>query len=818
MMKKTSEFKNIEKDLAKMLRPARYIGEEIGIPDKDFANAELRFAICYPDLYEIGMSNLGIKILYDKINALDFASCERVFSVWDDMEAYLRSHNYSLYSLETKTPIGQFDVLGISLQYELLLTNVLNIIDLSKIPVLRKDRRETDPIVLCGGPVASSPAPFSPFADLFCIGEGEDALVSMLTELRKCRNEHLSRSETLKRLGALDGFYSPDYTHKPVYRQIYSGFAADKGLVNHLIPNIEVVQNKMTIEIMRGCPNKCRFCQAGIGYKPCREKNISTIINAIDYGIERLGVKEVTLSSLSSGDYSRIEDLAEIFMNRYSKRNISFSLPSLKVETFNKELLTKMSSVRKSGLTFAIEAGSEKGHRSINKIIETDKIYEIIGYAMNNGWRLMKFYFMIGLPFLENEVDDIITFIDNIRSRFPKLEIHANFATFIPKPHTPYQYCRQMTIEESRAVYERLYAYYKKTRVQIRKHDPEVTLIEGIIARGDENVGMAIYEVFKSGVRFDGWREHFNINNYTEAFAKYGITHERYLTGKNDFWSYINVGVSEEYLNKEYEKAAKFETTDSCKLACDPECDICNAAHHSNEASKTEDLSAYMEEYVPPVRVKRDDKKNIYIMEYAKHGLMKFVGNLDMMEYFKTLFDRSGIDIIYTQGFNPHQKLQFSQALPLGVESECEIIEFSSLIDYDPAQLLDTLRRYQHPDMPLLRIRQVIKSPRLVDSVRYCVYRVTFDPKDADKVRDKADQVINGLPYSLPKKDKIVTGLYKDMLHEITVHKDCLIAKEAQIPLKPKFTDTMEGLLGDMVQSIIKIEMLLENGLPLFEI
>ena len=817
-MTKTSEFSKIEKDLAKMLRPARYIGEEIGIPNKDFANAELRFAICYPDVYEIGMSNQGIKILYDKINELNFASCERVFSPWLDMEKYLREHDYSLFSLETKTPIGQFDVLGISLQYELLFTNVLNIISLSKIPMFRKDRRETDPIVLCGGPVASSPAPYTPFADLFCIGEGEEALVNLLTELRKCRMKDMSRQETLQHLGQLDGFYSPDYTHKPVYRQVYGGFSADKGLNHYIIPNIELVQNKMTVEIMRGCPNKCRFCQAGITYKPCREKNISTIIDIIDRGIESLGTKEVTLSSLSSGDYSRIEDLAEIFMNRYSKRNISFSLPSLKVETFNKELLTKMSSIRKSGLTFAIEAGSDKGQKSINKIIEIDKIYDIIAYAMQHGWRQVKFYFMLGLPFIENETDDIIDFLDKVRTRFPKLEIHANFATFIPKPHTPYQFCRQLTIEESREMLTRLENYYRKTKVWIKKHDPETTFIEGIVARGDENVGMAMYEIFQNGVRFDGWKEQFDFNNYTEVFAKYGITHERYLTGKNDFWTYINMNVSEEYLQNEYEKAKSFQTTASCKIACDPNCDICTKEHHSNEASKTEDLSAYQEEYIPPVRAKRDDKKYIYLVEFAKRGLMKFVGHIDMMtSYFKCLFDRSGIDIIYTQGFNPHIKMQFSQALPLGVESECELVEFSSLTDYEPSELLKILQQYQHPDMPFLNIRRITTYPSLIDIVSHCIYNVTFDPKNIDTVMRLIDDVRNGLTYELPKKDRIVSGVYRDILANIEINKDSLTIKEAQIPNKPKFTDTMEGLFGDKFERIIKMAMLDETGKKVFD-
>ncbi len=813
-----SEFNQIEKDLKNFMRPARYIGQEIGTPNKDFAGANLRFAICYPDVYEIGMSNLGIKILYDKINALDFASCERVFAPWTDFEAYLREHDFSLFSLETKTPINKFDVLGISLQYELLFTNVLNVISVSKIPIFRKDRTESDPIVLCGGMVSSTPAPFAPFADLFCIGEGEEALVEFLKELKICKESGLSRSDTLRRLSELEGFYSPDYSTKPVHRQIYGGFAGDKGLSSYLIPNIEIVQNKLVVEIMRGCPNKCRFCQAGIEYKPCREKNISTIIDSIDYGIKQLGVKEVTLSSLSSGDYSRIEDLAEIFINRYSKDNISFSLPSLKVETFNKDLLSKMSLIRKSGLTFAIEAGSAKGQLSINKIIELDKIYAITDYAVQNGWRLMKFYFMIGLPFIENETADIIGFLDDIRSRYPRLDIHANVATFIPKAHTPYQNCRMMTIEESKANFEILQNHFRKTRVCIKTHDPETSFIEGIIARGDENVGMAMYEIFQNGIRFDGWKDHFDINNYTAVFEKYGITHERYLTGKNNFWSMIDVGVSQDYFQKEADKAQNFQTTDSCKLACDPACDICSAQAHSCEADKTEDLSKYKQEFVAPKRITNIEKRYFFVIQYIKTGLRKFVGHIDLTTYFKCLFDRAGIDIIYTQGFNPHQRLQFSQALSLGVESECELIEFGTLTDYAPEHLLEILQKYQHEDIKLLKIKKLPKSPSITTAIAYCDYRVEFDDFDTNNIQRIIDKIFNeDLAYSLPKKDKTVTGLYKDIIDKIDIQPNHLIATEIVAEGKPKFNLALEALFGTALSKIVKIKMYTKDRRDVFD-
>jgi radical SAM-linked protein len=329
---------------------------------------------------------------------------------------------------------------------------------------------------------------------------------------------------------------------------------------------------------------------------------------------------------------------------------------------------------------------------------------------------------------------------------------------------------------------------------------------------------MAMYEIFKNGVRFDGWKDQFDINNYTDVFAKYGITHERYLTGKNNFWSMIDVGVSGDYFKKEAEKAQHFETTDSCKLACDPACDICTDKCHSNEADKTEDLSKYKQEFIAPTRITNAEKRYFFVIQYIKTGLRKFVGHIDLTTYFKCLFDRAGIDIIYTQGFNPHQRLQFSQALSLGVESECELIEFGTLTDYEPQALLEILQKYQHEDIKLLKIKKLQKSPSITTAIAYCDYRVELDNLAAEQVQTVIDKIYKeDLAYSLPKKDKVVTGLYKDIVYKIEIKADHLIATEIVAEGKPKFNLALEALFGTTLAKIVKIKMYTADWINVFD-
>lgn len=733
-------FKQIEKYLTEIEKPGRYIGNEAGIPNKNFIGSEIRMAISYPDVYEVGMSNYGIKILYDVVNKLPFASCERVFSAWSDFEELLKKLNLPLFSLETKTPLNEFDVVGVSIQYELLFSNFLALLQSGKIPPKRADRNDNDPIVIIGGPASVNPVPYSPFIDLSCVGEGEEVLVNLLTKLRELKKEKRSRKEILKELAKIDGIYSPDFTTEPVKRQVYMGFVNDTGPDTVIIPNIDIVQNKLNVEIMRGCPNKCRFCQAGVIYKPFREKNTSTVMKSVEKGLKLSGVNEVTFTSLSSGDYSQILPLTAYFNDKYKSKKISVSLPSLKVESFDTGILDRISEVRKSGLTFAIESGSCDGQFSLNKRVDLEKIYQILDAAVAKGWRLVKFYFMIGLPDEGNDVENIEKFVDSVLARYKRLKINLNVATFVPKPHTPYQDVPQLPYEEAVSRIQALRDYYRKSRVAVKAHEPEISYIEGFISRGDEKVGLAVYEAFRRGARFDGWTEKFDFQRYVDIFNEAGITAKDYMNGgRSHVWKMIDCLPSNAFLQKERELSLRHEESKLCNQGCDENCKICG-----NGISKRKAVDDYKYEKCDET-AKKTDERFRYFLEFTKSGLSRFLSHKDLMRHFETLFRIGDINLLMSEGFNPHPRFQFSSALSLGIESQCEILEFFTAEEYSTEELEKRLNaislqseRRSHADLQITRIRKCInvKKASLFNNLAQTEYLLSYDKKIAKQINE----------------------------------------------------------------------------------
>lgn len=733
-------FKQIEKYLTEIEKPGRYIGNEAGIPNKNFIGSEIRMAISYPDVYEVGMSNYGIKILYDVVNKLPFASCERVFSAWSDFEELLKKLNLPLFSLETKTPLNEFDVVGVSIQYELLFSNFLALLQFGKIPPKRADRNDNDPIVIIGGPASVNPVPYSPFIDLSCVGEGEEVLVNLLTKLRELKEEKRSRKEILKELAKIDGIYSPDFTTEPVKRQVYMGFVNDTGPDTVIIPNIDIVQNKLNVEIMRGCPNKCRFCQAGVIYKPFREKNTSTVMKSVEKGLKLSGVNEVTFTSLSSGDYSQILPLTAYFNDKYKSKKISVSLPSLKVESFDTGILDRISEVRKSGLTFAIESGSCDGQFSLNKRVDLEKIYQILDAAVAKGWRLVKFYFMIGLPDEGNDVENIEKFVDSVLARYKRLKINLNVATFVPKPHTPYQDVPQLPYEEAVSRIQALRDYYRKSRVAVKAHEPEISYIEGFISRGDEKVGLAVYEAFRRGARFDGWTEKFDFQRYVDIFNEAGITAKDYMNGgRSHVWKMIDCLPSNAFLQKERELSLRHEESKLCNQGCDENCKICG-----NGISKRKAVDDYKYEKCDET-AKKTDERFRYFLEFTKSGLSRFLSHKDLMRHFETLFRIGDINLLMSEGFNPHPRFQFSSALSLGIESQCEILEFFTAEEYSTEELEKRLNgislqseRKNHADLQITRIRKCVnvKKASLFNNLAQTEYLLSYDKKFAEQINE----------------------------------------------------------------------------------
>lgn len=723
-------------DLLKIQKPARYLGDEKGIPKKDFKNSTVKFVLSYPDIYEIGMSNHGLKILYNLLNDIDYVCCERVFSPWYDMEELLRKNENDLFSLESKSSIIEFDVLGISIQYELLFSNFLQIIDLSNIAVYKEMRKEDDPLVVLGGPViTSNPLPFSDFADLFVIGEGEEVIVKIAQTIKDAKDNGLSRFEKIKILSQLDGVYSPHFPKDNVKRQIYTDFGNNNIFKNYIIPSIDIIQNKLVVEVMRGCPNKCRFCQAGVIYKPYREKQIDVIIDEIESGINATGVNEVTFSSLSTSDYSKLLDLIEFFNNNYQSKGISASLPSLKVESFDISLLESLSVTRKSGLTFAVETGTLEGQKALNKPVLLDTTLKIIREAVDKGWKLIKLYFMIGLPNIDNEVDSIIAFIDNIRHEFNHLMINVNVAVFTPKANTPFQYAEQIGLEESKEAFKTLEDYYRRGKVRIKKHDPYASHIEGVISRGDSEVGKAMYIAYKNGARFDGWHDKFNYSRYIEAFSEAQLDYKKYLSAKSFDevlpWHFIETGLTDEYLQREFIKSSEKELTPSCKEICEKECTICKDNVKKIESDKKE-IS-----FKNKNKNKNDNNENqqseekrfYYYLEFNKKDAYQYIGHIDLLRLFEKFFRISKLPIYYTKGFNPHPKFQFSGALSVGILSSCEILAFYTVEDISPENIKELLTSVFPEGLSINKVRKVPLSSNisLLDHIFLSRYVVLFD-------------------------------------------------------------------------------------------
>ncbi|MBQ5391599.1 MAG: radical SAM protein, partial [Spirochaetales bacterium] len=523
----------------------------------------IKCAMCFPDLYEIGMANNAIRILYDLINRIPEAVCDRVFAVAPDFEALLRNKNIPLFTLQEQFPLNSLDYLGISIGYELSATNILQILDLGKIAIDVKDRKETDPIVIAGGPAATNPLPFSRFFDFVHIGEAE----ADIAEIIRIIGEHKTRSERIQALKSIPYLWYPGKEMAKRAVDTTFGTPQESPVLEHFaISSFETAQDHGTVEIMRGCPNGCRFCHAGQYYKPFRQRNLDTVYDLVEQNVSQLGYREVTLSSLSSGDYPGLDKLIKALNESYKARSISFSLPSLRVSTFGLNIIEQLSEVRKSGLTFAIETPLLQNQRSNNKEVPLESVISIIQEARSRGWKLAKFYFMVGLPFVdvETEQQSLVDFLLAIRNA-TKINMNINIGTFIPKAHTPYQWVRQMTIEESarhlRSIKKALMDAIPGIKVSY--HEPSISFLEGIVSRGGYECCDLIQKAYELGCRLDAWDEYIRWDLWQKAIEELGYdTSPRSWDLEDELpWDSVSMNVSKAYLKREYEKASRHELT-----------------------------------------------------------------------------------------------------------------------------------------------------------------------------------------------------------------------------------------------------------------
>jgi radical SAM family uncharacterized protein len=579
--------------LYQVTRPARYTGGEWNSVIKDWDKTNLRFALCYPDLYEIGMSNMALPILYDILNGQPDVLAERVFAPWADMEAALRAAGIPLLSLESKHPLKDFDVIGFSMDYELAYTNVLNILDLAQVPVLASERDDSHPVVIAGGSCCINPEPMTDFIDFFVIGEGEEVLPELVDCLRQWKKTGTGKKELLHRVAAIPGVYVPgfykvEYQLDGLVKSITPTAAEAKAVIERrivsklpppvtrpVVPYIEVVHDRGAVEIQRGCTRGCRFCQAGVIYRPLRQRPQPEVIQAVGELINNCGYNEVSLVSLSSSDYPKIEELVAGLAKNY--KNLALSLPSLRIDSFSLKLMESLPSRRKTGLTFAPEAGSERLRRIINKDITEEQILETAAAAFARGWRSLKLYFMLGLPTETTEdIEAIIELVAKIRAtgkgtKGGPPQVRISLSTFIPKPHTPLQWVAQESAEQLNAKHELLKTGLRRKGSHLSWADPRISLLEAALSRGDRRIGRVIYQAWKSGSAFDAWDERFNYQNWLDAFAKSGLEPGFYAHRERSLdeflpWSHIDVGVTPAFLKREYQRSIKGEETPDCRL------------------------------------------------------------------------------------------------------------------------------------------------------------------------------------------------------------------------------------------------------------
>ena len=597
-----------ERILMNIEKPARYIGNEVNIVKKDLANVDIRIAMCFPDVYEIGMSYLGIQILYDMFNRREDTYCERVYSPWPDLDRIMREENIPLFSLETQTPIHDMDILAITIQYEMCYTNILQVIDLSNISIFSKDRTEDDPIVIGGGPCVVNPEPIADFFDIFYIGEGETSYDELLNLYKEYKHSEMTRKEFLIKASNIPGIYVPslyevtyneDMTIKAVKpimdgvpasikRQVVVDFENSPYPLKPVIPYIRATQDRVTLEIMRGCIRGCRFCQAGMIYRPTRQKPVELLKEYAKLMIDNTGYEEISLSSLSSSDYENLDELLNYLIKIRNTEHVNVSLPSLRIDAFSLDVMSKVQDIKKSSLTFASEAGTQRLRDVINKGITEEDILNGSREAFLGGWDKVKLYFMLGLPTetdqdlygiaeLAEKISEV--YFDTVpkEKRNGRVMINASASYFVPKPFTPFQWASMILPEEftRRAYYvkDSFLQQRNKKSLKFTYHDANISILEGVLARGDRRLSAVIYDVYKQGAIFDAWTEYFDIHRYMDAFKRHNIDILFYTTRERSLdevfpWDHIDAGVTKAYLAREWEQAQKGVVTKNCRSQC----------------------------------------------------------------------------------------------------------------------------------------------------------------------------------------------------------------------------------------------------------
>jgi len=761
-----------ESFLHRVSKPARYISLEKNRVIKDPSTVKVRFALCFPEIYEIGSAHLGLKILYHLLNREPEFCAERCFAPWTDMEAELRSRGQTLLSLETETPLAEFDFLGFSLQSELTFTNILNMLDLCGLELLAKDRLDSDPIVLAGGPVTSNPEPCADFIDAFLLGDGEEAVLELAHLYQKAKAEGLGREEILRQIAKIPGFYvpglykenfSPDGTYQGVSpkiddlpeqieRRYIKELDVDLYPRAPVITHMASIQDRHVVEVVRGCTQGCRFCQAGYIYRPIRELSKTDILKLAKSGLENSGHEELGLVSLSTADYSDFTSMVGEVASMTTPKGVNISLPSLRADRVSVEAADIVRQVKHSGFTFAPEAGSLRLRRLINKNISNEELLSSIALAFKKGWNVIKLYFMVGLP-TENYEDlketvELIAKIEALaKKRGPRTKLHLSFGVFVPKAHTPFQWEGFPDIDELENRIRFLRQRVASKRVRFRWQNPKIAHFEALVSKGDRSLGRGLLQAFRDGHRFEGWTEHFHYEDLMESFKKAGV--DILLWGAEKSldqplpWDHVDSKIKKKFLMFERKKAFREEkvSTTDCRFG---DC------HHCGVPGSGEDIKL---KHWPPkepsekqaVTAKKSPNQEQegrvrgncqrYRAYYTKKGLARFLARQDVVRLFQMGIKACGFPVLFSKGFSPRPVLQFGPALPLGVESEAEVLDLWLV---EPLSLDGFFKMNQHlPEgVEVYEFSEVGSSDKSLSVLFPCArYQVQINPYREETLR-----------------------------------------------------------------------------------
>ncbi len=796
--------------------PSRYIGSEVNTIKKNHEKINLKFALCFPDLYEIGTSHFGMQILYTILNNNPNIVAERFFAPAPDMEEILKKKNLPLFSLESKTDLREFDILGFSLLYELNFTNILTMLNLSKIPFFAEQRDESFPLIIAGGPCAFNPEPLANFFDAFVIGDGEEVILEIskvFIEWKK--NGDNNKKTLLKLLAKIHGIYVPslfitnfnsmgiqtlipvDPDYKIIKKAILADLKSSIFPTEPIVPFGKPVHDRLRLEIARGCSRGCRFCQAGMIYRPVRERSLNDLAAIARQGLKATGYSDISLLSLSTGDYSKLAPLMRELLSIDQNHCTAISLPSIRAGKLTPELMEIIKKVRKTGFTIAPEAGTQRLRDVINKNITEKDIFDTVINAFQLGWNHIKLYFMTGLPTETMEdiegICDLAERLGSVKTKGKKsagkkgkAKINVSFATFIPKPHTPFQRCAQICPEKAEANLNYLKQHLGKKNINLKWQNPHMSLLEGVFSRGDRRLSSLLVTAWKKGCRLDGWSDMFKYDLWKEAFMETGINPSFFTSRQRHDdeilpWDHIDSGVSPEFLNREFKKAMIPETTPDCREGKCSGCGICDfkkiqpILYKDRQEVKTsiKCQAAIDKEPTPAeeMKTKRTEEKNNtnkttnYIklrVFYSRLGEAGLLGHLELAKIIRRTIRRAGIKVKHTMGFNPNMKISFDNPLPIGIESEEEFFNVYVEIGTDPNRLKKTLNEFI-PD--ILSVTRCVPCADLKkkSSEPSIIYRIIFKGYNIDQ--KIIDNFMNLSEYIVKQRD------FKGKAREIDLRK-----------------------------------------------